>query len=70
MKILANAMVVIILQYINVPKQHPKLHNVIYQLYLNKAGEKKKWTHNCLLQSMPPFHKEKKQESTPEYQDF
>lgn len=40
-EVLANAMVIIILQYINVLNQHAvtlNLHNIIYQLYLNKTG--------------------------------
>lgn len=42
MEVLANAMVVIILQYISVSnKLHTlNLHSVIYRLYLNKAREK------------------------------
>ena len=41
---LPNAMVVIILQYINVSNKHLyilNLHNVICQLYLNKTREKR-----------------------------
>lgn len=45
MQVLANIMVVIILQYITVSKQHIvlNLHNVTCQLYLNKA----RWGEKC-----------------------
>ena len=40
MEAVANAMVVIILQYISVSNLYLNLYNVICQLYLNKAGIK------------------------------
>lgn len=45
MQVLANIMVVIILQYRTVSKQHIvlNLHNVTYQLYHNKA----RWGEKC-----------------------
>ena len=41
MEVLVNTVVVVLLQYMSVSNQHMytlNLHNVIYQLYLNKAG--------------------------------
>ena len=46
MHMLTNLIVVIILQYTQVANHHKcslNLHNVICQLHLNKAGEKKEW---------------------------
>lgn len=36
-----------------------KLHNIICQLFLNKARKKKQknWAQECLLQKMSPFYK-------------
>lgn len=53
MQVLANAIMVITLQYINVSNQHaahPNLHNNTQQLYLNKAGIKLKEYHSQLSQ--------------------
>ena len=51
MEVLANAMVLIILQYVSVSNQHLvhlkfkcQLCNIIHQLHLNKPGEKKKFS--------------------------
>lgn len=45
MQVLANIMVVIILQYISVSKEHIvlNLYNITCQLYLNKA----RWGEKC-----------------------
>lgn len=53
MEVVANTLVVVvvILQFINVANQylaHTNLHNILYQLYLNKAGEKKECPDNHL----------------------
>lgn len=49
MKVLANATVVIVLQNINVANQHAvhlNLHNIMCQLYPNKAGKMQNKTKN------------------------
>lgn len=46
MKLFANTMVVIILHYMRISNQHVvhlNSHSIIFQLYLNKAGEQKQW---------------------------
>lgn len=53
MEVVANTLVVVvvILQFISVANQylaHINLHNILYQLYLNKAGEKKEYPDNHL----------------------
>ena len=56
-KVLAKAIVVIILQYINVSNQHMehlKLHNIICQLHLNLKTKKRKDIEYGHWQNPPP----------------